>query len=554
MFRYGLTRFLRFSLGTLVLAVLLLGSSVSLWMNAQAWRLQSVIQTGDPPEFAAFSADEQRIVWCKNNWVHVADARSGEELKRIPEPAAALLQESLWNGRPVAVTARYTELDSIDTIDRRDFRAAFPRTLTLDLVKCSLAEKLDMVKALLKLKWEPGEGVNESGKLEQVSSLNVNQCDALAIVDLIAHGSGLQWRFRKGVLKLEMPDANPAVDVATAIRFWDLETGELLVTSPPLPKSPEGIFVSASGNSVVASFPGGKVSVWDARSPQQLANLEAQLITVDVNNRPESELTHAAIGADGTRILGHFSFADDFTELDLKTGESKSRMIAPSNNSGVAWSSNQKYACIDSSKSEKTPELWDIERDVQISKLSNSPVAQQRVSAPAFSPTDDRLVVHSQRETHLLLPESGAVIKKFNAFRNARFAFRRRIFALADFGSGEIRESERGELLTALPQAPRTPAGVWAGIKGMFAGPAPVSTVTSTTPFRFDMPALQFSSDDTRLLASCGSNSLGVWVYQRPESWWGIACLPVFWSTIIFAAALGWNLRKRRGTGNVSNL
>ena len=70
----------QFSLRTLLLATLLLGSSAALWLHWQPWRLQAVIATGEPPDFAGFSADEKRVVWRWGAVVHVADARTEKEL------------------------------------------------------------------------------------------------------------------------------------------------------------------------------------------------------------------------------------------------------------------------------------------------------------------------------------------------------------------------------------------------------------------------------------------------------------------------------------------
>jgi hypothetical protein len=35
---------------------------------------------------------------------------------------------------------------------------------------------------------------------------------------------------------------------------------------------------------------------------------------------------------------------------------------------------------------------------------------------------------------------------------------------------------------------------------------------------------------------------------KRPEYWWGLAWLPEFWLTLLFAGALAWNVWRDRRT------
>ncbi|MCK6474645.1 MAG: WD40 repeat domain-containing protein [Planctomycetes bacterium] len=46
------------------------------------------------------------------------------------------------------------------------------------------------------------------------------------------------------------------------------------------------------------------------------------------------------------------------------------------------------------------------------------------------------------------------------------------------------------------------------------------------------------------LLSPVNTNPAIVWEYRRPEEPWGFVCLPYFWSSILFAFAFLWSLRK----------
>ena len=57
--------------------------------------------------------------------------------------------------------------------------------------------------------------------------------------------------------------------------------------------------------------------------------------------------------------------------------------------------------------------------------------------------------------------------------------------------------------------------------------------------------------DENTLLMGCADNHARVWRRRRPEYWWGVAWLPEFWLTVLFAGALGWSVwRDRKRIGN----
>jgi len=61
-----------------------------------------------------------------------------------------------------------------------------------------------------------------------------------------------------------------------------------------------------------------------------------------------------------------------------------------------------------------------------------------------------------------------------------------------------------------------------------------------------DEDRFEFFADRDRILVHSESDGLKIYGRHRPEAWWGIAWLPEFWSTIVFAGLFGWNLWRGR--------
>jgi WD40 repeat protein len=56
---------------------------------------------------------------------------------------------------------------------------------------------------------------------------------------------------------------------------------------------------------------------------------------------------------------------------------------------------------------------------------------------------------------------------------------------------------------------------------------------------------VEFSRDGD-LLAVCHDHDATVWSRRRPEYWWGVAWLPEFWLTVVFAVAFVWSVWRDR--------
>jgi WD40 repeat protein len=63
-----------------------------------------------------------------------------------------------------------------------------------------------------------------------------------------------------------------------------------------------------------------------------------------------------------------------------------------------------------------------------------------------------------------------------------------------------------------------------------------------------DWCSMEAISDDMIVFWTAPPASSSFWHRRRPEWWWGVAWLPEFWATLLFAGAFGWSVgRDRRG-------
>jgi hypothetical protein len=70
---------------------------------------------------------------------------------------------------------------------------------------------------------------------------------------------------------------------------------------------------------------------------------------------------------------------------------------------------------------------------------------------------------------------------------------------------------------------------------------------TALTSFGSSARSVDFSPSEERIAVTDRENA-GVWLRRRPEYWWGVACLPQFWLTVVFGAALVWSVWRDRRT------
>jgi WD40 repeat protein len=60
---------------------------------------------------------------------------------------------------------------------------------------------------------------------------------------------------------------------------------------------------------------------------------------------------------------------------------------------------------------------------------------------------------------------------------------------------------------------------------------------------------VRFSHDGNRIATASWDGTMRLWHRRRPEYWWGVAWLPEFWLTVLFAGALVWSVWRDRKSG-----
>jgi WD40 repeat protein len=231
---------------------------------------------------------------------------------------------------------------------------------------------------------------------------------------------------------------------------------------------PSGTEVALPGQVVSLNFPDGrnqvvisndgKLRLWDLDAGQPMRDLEAPTRT---GSGPFMPL----FAPDGRRIVGG-------TDIwDATTG---ARLPAQT----LAW--DDLYFSKDSRrvllwKRGALPEVWDLVEGRRIRSV------EQTGAGPS---------------------ESSGVFSHFSPDGT-------RILTWSNAGGARIFDTESGRRIFVMPE--RAEWAYLAGLKGEF-------MVTTGRP--------------------------AAWFRRRPEWWWGVAWLPEFWLTVLFAGALGWSLRR----------
>jgi WD40 repeat protein len=67
------------------------------------------------------------------------------------------------------------------------------------------------------------------------------------------------------------------------------------------------------------------------------------------------------------------------------------------------------------------------------------------------------------------------------------------------------------------------------------------------SPLRGVTPA-SFDPQGRRIVSGDENGAIHIWTRRRPERWWGVACLPAFWVTMLVCGAFAWSFRRDRKT------
>ncbi len=172
--------------------------------------------------------------------------------------------------------------------------------------------------------------------------------------------------------------------------------------------------------------------------------------------------------------------------------------------------------------------LWDTRTGKMVSKLftglSTHP-AEPIMGEFAFSPDGELLGCTTEGKLFIWETRTG-VLKNTNTPNE--FAFR-----------------------AFLPDNTRVLVETYVGEEGPFL--KILDAQSSKSLFRFHTETeggsreFHISPDGSQILADYSETEMALWRRRRPEWWWGVAYLPEFWLTLVFALAFLWSVRRDWG-------
>jgi len=172
--------------------------------------------------------------------------------------------------------------------------------------------------------------------------------------------------------------------------------------------------------------------------------------------------------------------------------------------------------------------LWDAETGVQVATLQVP--MHQHEKAVVFSPDNRRVIVVGSKESVLSDARRGDKISTLtDRVDGAYFSPDSRRAVAMRSTDLKVYDAADGALLVTL---------YW---------PVP-QLWGSTNPFEIWLPpigTIHFSADSQAFVCRW-KEQIFVWRRNHPEPWWGVAWLPEFWLTLLFAGALGWSVANDR--------
>ena len=135
---------------------------------------------------------------------------------------------------------------------------------------------------------------------------------------------------------------------------------------------------------------------------------------------------------------------------------------------------------------------------------------------PGFTPNDSGLEISTSRDMRVLDAKDGSEPQRFDV--RGYFSPDRDRFLSREAGGAQIWDVQSGWIVREMKGGTRT--GCW----------HPDGRHVLTAPVLGSEPYVR------------------LWGLRRPEHWWGIAWLPQFWLTILFACLLAWSVWRDRKT------
>jgi WD40 repeat protein len=550
----------RFSLRTLLIAVLLLGSSLTLWLHWEPWYRQSKLtHKYERISFAAFTEDCKRVVWIDgDSVVHVTDAQTGEDISTKSGKIANLHTEGSLNGRPIELTAgplttleqtgmsptsltTVSELPEYEEPWRAQFRTRHSKPITFNLDTTTPGDALYFLMTMLKEKFTPDPGTIDAERLLPGITWDAKAVDPLDALDHILHSSDLEAEWEDGALHIVTKttfEMHRLMKVEQTPIVWDLESLKPIAFLSGQTSKITTLALSSNGKYALAASENGSARVWELPSGKEVSFIHTFVKMIE----------RAAISDDGNRIALQYEIKK-IGSWDVARGSNifiSPQTLIPNY---IAISSDGSRACY---AGDFVPELWDLNCGTKLRAVLINPAAHWRSgfekevhskAAPHFSPKGDRLLADDDDLMFLLDAQTGDYVSRYGErFSTGQFSADGTRIAALGSDDATIIDAKDGAVLTELPRQPRSLEQIWKAIRGLF-----VEAENLNSPFYPGAPISplpQFSPDGKKVIALDRAPDLGVWVRRRPERWWGVAWLPEFWLTAFLTGALVWSLRR----------
>jgi len=523
------SRFRRFSLLSLLLTVLLIGSSASLWMGWEPWTRRLVIADGRRPLlYAAFTVDDSKVVWIDvEHFAHVVSVETGTQLSVYKVPFSKVHALGTSNRRPIIVTDGSEEHPIPTEVWKPAFklRHVRPMTFNVTLEIHNVADAVKWIAGSIGEEIELSPGAIAPARRELPSTAAHTNQRPLTILEDIADFASLELECYGNVIQLVTPEESATHREAKmpGPYVWDLETGYLLEwLGQTKGETICALSVSQDGSHLMAATSGLDIYTWALNGGHPSGSMRTQLSPISVGVLSNNARRTAALCLSGGE-LGAWDIEHGTTLIQSYVDTSPVALgISPDGDRAIF------------SFGDRSAELWNLSAKALLVRYRSNRAFYDESLDPVFTSDGRRAVISNNDGTQLIDPRDGrivAVLSRLERAESAGFSSDGRLAASYP-DRVAVHGDDGGELLAALPERRRLDQ-----LTGR---------VEATIPLPLKLAALrqppQFSADGQLLLARA-EGSLGVWSFQRPEGSWGFLALPAFWTTAFFGIALLVNLR-----------
>ena len=423
---------------------------------------------------------------------------------------------------------------------------------------------------------------------------------------LIGSAGGLWWRWEPWTAVARVPHASAFNDfgfaplgnrVATfrsdgTTTVWDAKTGTLVASIKPTSKRHQRLIFSEDGRKLLSIDQSGIADLWDADTGKSIRRLgeesiggrfcvdsrrlilfgdeSSRLVNVEDGQTLATWPKFAAFRfisstpprlAVGNGCLAIWNLEKGSKETELSGSGSSIWRLAVSSEGGLL---------IETSEKEKVARVWDLHKSACIAALSGH---SEPIVDVAFGKGDTVLTATDEPCVRLWNARTGKLLVTLAQFGQSHRAVKLDFLTVSRDGAQITTEEENahnsddtwhcfrlwnaadGRLLSEVPEAEACwethegfhvldhDGGIWDLQLHKIIGRLPNLKIFWKEPqISDDGERIAIHARDREQAISGSSGEVSIWSRRRPEYWWGVAWLPEFWLTALFAGALGWSV------------